>query len=115
MAQAFLLGLDYTSITFDAFNIMAEIPFSTEEFDQWSKKPHSFLEERYRGVTRLVEEQGADFEELCECGGLLTGPSRRPSACLATSPRYNFPEFFEALQREDRAHYPYANLPWWGV
>ncbi len=37
------------------------------------------------------------------------------STCLATSPRYNFPEFFEALQRGDRAHYPYANLPWWGV
>jgi UDP-glucose 4-epimerase len=56
VAQAFLLGLDDTSITIDVFNIMAEVPFSTQEFSQWSREPESFLEERYPGVTRLVEE-----------------------------------------------------------
>jgi len=34
---------------------------------------------------------------------------------LGYAPRYNFPEFFEALKREDRSHYPYEDLPWWGV
>ena len=54
VAQAFLLGLDDTIITIDAFNIMAEIPFSTQEFSQWSREPESFLEERYPGVANLV-------------------------------------------------------------
>jgi UDP-glucose 4-epimerase len=54
VAQAILLGLDDTIITIDAFNIMAEIPFSTQEFSQWSREPESFLEERYPGVANLV-------------------------------------------------------------
>ena len=115
VAQAFLLGLDDTRITFDAFNIMAEVPFSIEEFDQWSRNPQSFLEERYPGVTRLVEEQGADFEELVRMWGFTYWSIEKAKRVLEYSPRYNFPEFFEALQRGDRAHYPYANLAWWGV
>jgi UDP-glucose 4-epimerase len=115
MAQAFLLGLDDTSTTFDAFNIMAEVPFSAEEFSQWSSEPESFLEERYPGVARLVEEQGADFGELVRMWGFTYWSIERAKRVLGYRPRYNFPEFFEALKRGDRTHYPYANLPWWGV
>src|SRR5215217_4728466 len=115
VAQAFLLGLDDTRITFDAFNIMAEVPFSIEEFDQWSRNPQSFLEERYPGVTRLVEEQGADFGELVRMWGFTYWSVEKAKRALGYRPRYNFPEFFEALKRGDRTHYPYANLPWWGV
>jgi hypothetical protein len=43
----------------------------------------------------------------------VAGATSRPSA-LGYGPRYNFPEFFEALERGDRSHYPYADLPWWG-
>jgi len=60
--QAFLLGIDDMSITtFDTLNVMAEVPFSTEELDQWSREPERFLEERYPGVTKLIEEQRAEF------------------------------------------------------
>ena len=64
-----VLGLDDTSVTFDAFNVMAELPFSVEEFGKWSRDPEGFLEERfleerYPGVAGLVEEQGANFGEL---------------------------------------------------
>jgi UDP-glucose 4-epimerase len=31
VAQALLLGLDDTGVTFDAFNVMAEVPFTIEE------------------------------------------------------------------------------------
>jgi nucleoside-diphosphate-sugar epimerase len=115
VAQAFLLGLDDTSITFDAFNVMAEVPFSTEEFGQWSREPESFLGERYPGVTRLVEEQGADFGELVRMWAFTYWSIEKAKRVLGYRPRYNFPEFFEALKRGDRSHYPYANLPWWGV
>jgi UDP-glucose 4-epimerase len=115
VAQAFLLGLDDTSITFDAFNVMAEVPFCREEFSEWSREPESFLEERYPGVTRLVEEQRADFGELVRMWGFTYWSIEKAKSVLGYRPRYNFPEFFEALKRGDRSHYPYANLPWWGV
>ena len=115
VAQAFLLGLDDTIITIDAFNIMAEIHFSTQEFSQWSREPESFLEERYPGVARLVEEQGADFGELVRMWGFTYWSIEKAKRVLGYRPRYIFPEFFGALKRGDRTHYPYANLPWWGV
>jgi nucleoside-diphosphate-sugar epimerase len=115
VAQAFLLGLDDTSITIDVFNNMAEVPFSTQEFSEWSRESESFLEERYPGVTGLVEEQGADFGELVRMWGFTYWSIEKAKSVLGYRPRYNFPQFFEALKRGDRSHYPYANLPWWGV
>jgi nucleoside-diphosphate-sugar epimerase len=115
VAQAFLLGLDKTTISFDAFNVMAEVPFSTEEFGLFSREPESFLEERFPGVTRLVEEQGGDFGELVRMWGFTYWSIEKARGVLGYTPRYNFPEFFKALKRGDRSHYPYADLPWWGV
>lgn len=115
MVQAFLLGLDDTIITFDAFNFMTEVPFSTEELGQWSREPESFLEERYPGFTRLVVEQGADFGELVRMWGFTYWSVEKAKRVLGYRPRYNFPEFFEALNRGDRSHYSYADLSRWGV
>jgi len=115
VASAFLLGLDSAGITFDAFNVMAEVPFSTEEFGEWSRKPSGFLKGRYPGVAGLVEEQGADFGELVRMSGFTYWSIEKAKRVLGYRPRYNFPEFFEALRRGDRSHYPYADLPWWGV
>jgi UDP-glucose 4-epimerase len=115
VAQAFLLGLDNTTISFDAFNVMAEVPFSVEEFGRWSQEPETFLEERYPGAAELVEEQGVDFGELVRMWGFTYWSIQKAKRVLGYSPRYNFPEFFEVLMRGDRSHYPYANLPWWGV
>jgi UDP-glucose 4-epimerase len=115
VAQAFLLGLDDTSFTFDAFNVMAEVPFSTEELGQWSREPESFLEERYPDVSRLVGGQGADVGELVRMWGFTYWSVEKAKRVLGYSPRYNFPEFFEALNRGDRSHYSYADLLSWGV
>ena len=115
VAQAFLLGLDDTGVTFDAFNVMAEVPFSAEEFGQWSRDPEGFLEERYPSVARLAEEQGANFGELVRMWGFTYWSIEKAKRVLGYRPRYNFPQFFEALKGGDRSHYPYADLPWWGV
>jgi len=115
VAQAFLLGIDDASITFDTFNVMAEVPFSTEEFGEWSREPEGFLEARYPGVARLAEEQGVNFGELVRMWGFTYWSIEKAERALGYRPRYNFPEFFEALKRRDRSHYPYADLPWWGV
>ena len=116
VAQAFLLGLENTTISFDAFNVMAEVPFSVEEFGRWSREPETLLEQRFPGVAGLVEEQGADFrEQLVRMWGFIYWSVEKAERLLGCRPRYNFPEFFEALKRGDLSHYPYANLPWWGV
>src|SRR5919112_2174579 len=115
VAQAFVLGLDDASVTFDAFNVMAELPFSVEEFGKWSREPETFLEGRYPGVARLVEDQGANFGELVRMWGFTYWSIEKARRVLGYAPRYNFPEFLEALKRGDGSHYPYADLPWWGV
>jgi UDP-glucose 4-epimerase len=114
-AQAFLLGLDDAGVAFDTFNVMAEVPFSSEEFGEWSREPETLLEEGYPGVAALVEEQGADFRELVRMWGFIYWSIEKAKRVLGYRPRHNFPEFFEALKGGDRSHYPYADLPWWGV
>jgi nucleoside-diphosphate-sugar epimerase len=114
VAQAFLLGLEDTTISFDTFNVMAEVPFSVEEFGRWSREPETLLEQRFPGVAGLVEEQGADFGELVRMWGFTYWSIEKAKRVLGYRSRYNFPEFFEALKRGDRSHYPYADLPWWG-
>ena len=114
VAQAFLLGLENTAITFDTFNIMAEVPFSTEEFGRWSREPGQLLEQRFPGIAGLVEEHGEDFKELVRMWGFTYWSIAKAGRALGYGPRYNFPEFFAALKEGNRAHYPYADLPWWG-
>jgi UDP-glucose 4-epimerase len=47
--------------------------------------------------------------------GFTYWPIEKAKRVLGYRPRYIFHEFFGALKRGDRTHYPYANLPWWGV
>ena len=115
VASAFLLGLDDASVSFDAFNVMAEVPFSAEEFGEWSRDPEGFLEVRYPSVAGLVEQQGANFGELVRMWGFTYWSVEKARRVLGYRPRYNFPDFFEALNGGDRSHYPYEGLPWWGV
>jgi UDP-glucose 4-epimerase len=72
-AQAFLLGLDDADITFDAFNVMAEVPFSVEEFGEWSRDPEGFLEGRYPGSPDWPRSRGRASGSWCGCGDLPTG------------------------------------------
>jgi UDP-glucose 4-epimerase len=112
VAQAFVLGLENTTITFDAFNVMAQVPFSIEGFTRLRREPETFLEERCPGFTDLVEEQGVDFGVLVRMWRFTYWSIEKAKRVLGYRPRYNFPEFFESLMRADRSHYPYADLPW---
>ena len=66
-------------------------------------------------VARLAAEQGAGFGELVRMWGFTYWSLEKAKRVLGYSPRYNLPEFFEVLKRGDSSHYPYADLPWWGV
>lgn len=115
VAQAFLLGLEDSTTTFDAFNVMAAVPFSIEEFGRFGSEPEIVLEERFPGIRELVEQHGEDFGALAREWGFTYWSIEKAERVLGYRPRYNFPEFFAALKEEDRAHYPYADLPWWGI
>ena len=115
VAHAFLLGLEDSTTTFDAFNVMAAVPFSVEEFGRFGGEPEIVLEERFPEIRELVEQHGEDFGALTREWGFAYWSTEKAERVLGYRPRYNFPEFFAALKEGDRAHYPYADLPWWGI
>ena len=115
VAQAFLLGLSNDSIGFDAFNIMAEVPFSKDKFVAWRQEPTVLLEKSFPGIAELVKARGENLDELANMWGYVYWSIDKAKQVLGYEPKYNFPQFYEALKKDDQAHYPYANLPWWGV
>ncbi|BDP44002.1 hypothetical protein DAETH_39710 (plasmid) [Deinococcus aetherius] len=115
VAQAFLLGLQNDTITCDAFNIMAEVPFTREQLPEWRREPRALLEAAYPGLSALVEKRGGNIDELARMWGDVYWSIEKARNLLGYRPRYNFPEFYAALREGREEHYPYANLPWWGV
>jgi UDP-glucose 4-epimerase len=115
VANAFLLGLENNTITYDAFNIMAEVPFSTYDFQYWRKDAVAFVEERYPGISEMVRLRGSSISELFVMWGYTYWSIDRAKNNLGYRPKYNFDQFYEALQDGKESHYPYANLPWWGI
>jgi UDP-glucose 4-epimerase len=115
VAQAFLLGLANDSITFEPFNIMAEVPFSKDEFQQWRQEPKALLERYFPGLSKLVETRGEHLDELAKMWGSVYWSIDKAKQRLGYEPKYNFPQFYEALRQNNESHYPYADLPWWGV
>lgn len=115
VAQAFLLGLSNDAIAFDAFNIMAEVPFSKAEFPQWRQDSKALLEKYFPRVSELVEARGENLGELGKLWGFTYWSIEKAKQVLGYEPKYNFPQFYEALKEGNETHYPYANLPGWGV
>jgi UDP-glucose 4-epimerase len=115
VAQAFLLGLENEGVRFDAFNIMADVPFTPAEFARLKQEPRAVLEEDYPGVTELVASRGLDLTELVEMWGFTYWSTEKAKLELGYQPQHNFSEFYAALKGGDEAYYPFANLPWWGA
>ncbi len=115
VAQAFLLGLENESIRFNAFNIMAEVPFAPEVFTRFKRDPKVVLKERYPGVAELVAARGLDLDEMLKMWGFTYWSVAKAKRELAYRPEHNFSEFYAALKEGDESYYPFANLPWWGA
>ncbi|MFD1734318.1 NAD-dependent epimerase/dehydratase family protein [Deinococcus malanensis] len=115
VAQAFLLGLANDTVVCDAFNIMAEVPFTQEQWPSWREDPVAFLDSQYPGLSQLVTQKGGSLAELSTMWGHTYWSVMKAKAELGYQPQYNFPEFYAALKAGNDAHYPFANLPWWGT
>lgn len=114
VAHAALLALGHQSPDgFDYFNIFADVPFTPEDAAQLQSDTPSMLEKYWPGSMDVVKEKGLDLSGLI-WGRAIWAPEKAKKL-LGYRPRYNFGEFLGALREGNTAHYPYANLPHWGV
>jgi nucleoside-diphosphate-sugar epimerase len=114
VAQATLLALTHQPDEgFDVFNVFADVPFGPEDAAALHQDPRAVLERHWPGCTQLFDERGLDLDELI--WGDLLWPPTKAQRVLGYRPRFNFGEFLTALRDDDRAHYPFAELPWWGM
>ena len=114
VAQAVLCALAYAPPGgFDAFNIMADVPFTDADAHGLQHDLLGTLERFYPGVSRLVTARELTLSELV--WGRTSWRVDKAKRLLGYQPCYNFDGFLRALEAEDTDYYPYANLPWWGV
>lgn len=115
VAQAFLLGLENEEIGFDAFNIMAEVPFRKEDEANLLSNPHAVIEKYYPGANNIFKQKNIPVEEIMDMWGRTYWSIEKARNELGYSPQYNFGDYLQALKKDDHDYYPFANLPWWGV
>jgi len=117
VAQAVLLSLTHEpqgGSGFDAFNIMADVPFKEADTRTLQQDIPSVLERYYPGCTGLLASRGIDDPSKLIWGRTLWSVDKA-KRLLGYRPQYNFAGFLRALQNNDRDYYPVVGLPWWGV
>lgn len=114
VAQAARLALTHTPENgFDAFNIMAEVPFTEPDLRELRQSPLKTLEKYYPGCAALLASKKIDPAPLL--WGRSVWSVEKAQRLLGYQPEYNFDRFLQALEAGDAQHYPYVGLPWWGV
>jgi UDP-glucose 4-epimerase len=98
---------------FDAFDIMAEVPFDREEARDMARDPEGLIERHWPGTAALARERGVEIAPLV--WGETLWPIDKANRVLGWQPRHGFAEFLDAWRRQDTSYYPFAGLPQWGV
>lgn len=114
VAQAVLRALDYAPPQpFDAFNIMADVPFTDADARALQQDPVAVLERYFPGVQELAQARGLNLADLI--WGRTVWPVEKAKQVLGYEPQYTFDRFLRALAADDAQYYPFAGVPWWGV
>ncbi len=114
VADAVVRSLTYVPPAgFDAFDVMAHVPFTRAEAALMASDPASLIERHWPGAVALAQERGADIRSLI--WGETLWPIDKARLTLGWTPRHNFGEFVEAWRARDESYYPFAGLPQWGV
>jgi len=114
VAQSVLAALDHQSDTgFDAFDIMADNGLTGDDLGRLHRDLPALLDERWPGTAEVLRSRSLDLSELV--WGRSLYPVDRAVSELKYRPQYNFGGFVEALRKDDRTYYPFADMAWWGA
>ncbi|MBV9867981.1 MAG: NAD(P)-dependent oxidoreductase [Abitibacteriaceae bacterium] len=114
VAQAVLRSLTYQPEGgFDAFNIMAAVPFTATDAPALQQDTAGVLARYYPGVLELAAQHYLDLSKLI--WGRTIWSVAKAQRLLGYNPHYNFGGFLRALASGDTTYYPFVGLPWWGV
>jgi UDP-glucose 4-epimerase len=98
---------------FDAFNVMADVPFVPEDATGMASDPLAVIERYWPGSSELFVERRIDAH--AQIWGETLWPVEYAKSVLGYRPRHGFVEFLAALRASDESYYPQAGLPRWGV
>jgi nucleoside-diphosphate-sugar epimerase len=114
VAQAVGSALDFSPANgFEAFNVMAPVPFSREETRDLATDLVGTLDRHYPGARALLTERGVDAAE--QVWWPVVWSSARAQERMGYRPRYGFGEFLAAYREGDTSHCPVLGSAWWGV
>ncbi|RYX86488.1 NAD(P)-dependent oxidoreductase [bacterium] len=114
VAQAALSSLTFApKANFDAFNIMADVPFTREDAGAVQTDLISTLERYYPNLASLAEANEWDIQSLV--WGRTIWPIHKAKQLLGYAPQFNFAQFLSAVELGDKDYAPTIGLPWWGV
>ena len=114
VAQAVLLALNHRpQAKFDAVNIFSDVPFDLRDARELATNPNSVLERYWPGVTAVIDAKQLNLGDLL--WGRCIWPPDKAKRVLGFRPHFTFAQFLEALRHDNPAHYPYAELPHWGI
>jgi UDP-glucose 4-epimerase len=114
VAQSVLLALEHEPEGgFDAFDIMADIPFEPDDARAMHEDPLGVIQRYWPGANELFGEKGIDARE--HIWARFLWPVEKAKRSLGYRPRWGFAEFLDAVREDDRDRYPFIGLPHWGV
>jgi len=114
VAQAVSAALGYAPEDgFEAFNIMAPVPFSQDETPDLAADLTGTLERHYPGSRDLFELRGIDPNAQVWWPNVWSSDKARTR--LGYHPEYGFDKFLTAWGQDDESLCPSLRLPWWGV
>jgi UDP-glucose 4-epimerase len=114
VAQSVLLALEHEPEGgFDAFDIMADTPFTSGDAIGMHEDPLGVIERYWPGANDLFREKG--IVPLEHIWARFLWPIQKAKRALEFRPRWGFGEFLDAVRDDDPARYPFLGLPHWGV
>lgn len=114
VAQAVVRSLSFQpKNNFDAFDIMAEVPFERDDAGALQRDLASTLERYYPDLADTMEKQGWSLPDLV--WGRTIWSMHKAKTILGYEPRYNFQEFLAAVRAGNTDYAPVCGTPWWGI
>jgi UDP-glucose 4-epimerase len=114
VAQAVLRALSFApQANFEAFNIMADVPFNRSDASALQTDLVATLEKYYPALKSVAQTNGWSIPDFV--WGRTIWPIDKAKEMLGYEPRHNFKEFLEAIESGKRDYDPSSGLSWWGV